>query len=204
MDIENLKQIFRRYYLQEFENFDFIKEDKILNNESVKEIIKDNKKIIEKNIKVFGENSIEIFYNLNQNEKLVIIYKIFLNKNSKLNMKIKGKISGELYSYIEITHNENSESNLLEIYISRGKVIAISNVEIPENAIESNGNLSQYLLQLNNNLNVLFPILNVRNNKSKGFHSSKIIKLDKEQLFYLNSRNIKDIDKLLETSLLEI
>ena len=123
-------------------------------------------------------------------------------ENSRSNISISGKVYGHLYFYSEFLHHKRSNSNVFEKFIVYGESINISKIIIPEDAEYSEGNLEQVIVNSENSRSISIPILDVRNNTSKGTHSSKNIKLTDEEIFYLKHLGIssKEIYDLIESS----
>ncbi len=187
MDIPDFKQIFRKYYDKEFDNYDI--EKKIIENESFE--LKCNKKIYFNEIKLSKNIKIKL-----ENEDKSIVYNRFIIKDkSDIKMLVINK--GHLLIYNEILLDSNSVSNFEERYVNYDKLINRSELIIEKE--NSKGSLNQYLLEYGNTFSVLIPILKVTNYSSKGFHGSKIVKILPNMQFYLNSLGInkKDIERLI-------
>jgi Fe-S cluster assembly protein SufD len=117
-----------------------------------------------------GENSdlsvrnIFISENQEHNHDLIVIHK---EKNSKSDLQSRGILS-------------SSKINLKGL------------IKIEEKAEDSEGYQKSDLLILNDSEAVSIPDLEIKNNKVKCSHGSSITRLDKEKIFYLQTRGVDE------------
>jgi len=119
------------------------------------------------------------------------------NITGKVKINILINNSGNLKIYNLYKINSNSSSDSIEKIYNKNNIVLISKIFIDKNSENSEGKLSQYLLE-ENGISILLPILDIENNKSKGFHGSKILKLTEKEENYLrylslNKEEIKNI-----------
>jgi len=191
MDSTFFKNLFKRYYDKIFDNYKIIEKEFNINKDQYIEIN------LDKNIyyNVFNINNSEIKIRINNND-ISIIYNEF-NIIGKVKVNILINNSGNLRIYNLYKINSNSSSDLIEKIYNKNNVVLISRIFIDRNSENSEGKLSQYLLE-ENGISTLLPILDIENNKSKGFHGSKILKLTEKEENYLrylslNKEEIKNI-----------
>ncbi|MFP3316789.1 MAG: SufD family Fe-S cluster assembly protein [Candidatus Nanopusillus sp.] len=191
MDSTFFKNLFKRYYDKIFDNYKIIKKEFNINKDQYIEIN------LDKNIyyNVFNINNSEIKIRINNND-ISIIYNEF-NIIGKVKVNILINNSGNLRIYNLYKINSNSSSDSIEKIYNKNNVVLISRIFIDRNSENSEGKLSQYLLE-ENGISTLLPILDIENNKSKGFHGSKILKLTEKEENYLrylslNKEEIKNI-----------
>ena len=191
MDSTFFKNLFKRYYDKIFDNYKIIEKEFNINKDQYIEIN------LDKNIyyNVFNINNSEIKIRINNND-ISIIYNEF-NIIGKVKVNILINNSGNLRIYNLYKINSNSSSDSIEKIYNKNNVVLISRISIDRNSENSEGKLSQYLLE-ENGISTLLPILDIENNKSKGFHGSKILKLTEKEENYLrylslNKEEIKNI-----------
>jgi hypothetical protein len=181
--MEDLVKLFKKYYKEDFEKLqrDFLSVE--VKNGYTEKIEKEG--IFIREIKASNGSNINIILRVDENKIAVIVLRVFIPENSTLNVNVIGKSKGELYFYSEAIHEKKSISYLSEKFIIVGKMVNISKIIIPENSEYSEGNLEQIIINKEGSNVVTIPILDVRNNTSKGMHASKNIKLSEEEIFYL-------------------
>jgi hypothetical protein len=181
--MEDLVKLFKKYYKEDFEKLqrDFLSVE--VKNGYTEKIEKEG--IFIREIKASNGSNINIILRVDENKIAVIVLRVFIPENSTLNVNVIGKSKGELYFYSEAIHEKKSISYLSEKFIIVGKMVNISKIIIPENSEYSEGNLEQIIINKEGSNVVTIPILDVRNNASKGMHASKNIKLSEEEIFYL-------------------
>jgi len=191
MDSTFFKNLFKRYYDKIFDNYKIIEKEFNINKDQHIEIN------LDKNIyyNVFNINNSEIKIRINNND-ISIIYNEF-NIIGKVKVNILINNSGNLRIYNLYKINSNSSSDSIEKIYNKNNIVLISKIFIDRNSENSEGKLSQYLLE-ENGISTLLPILDIENNKSKGFHGSKILKLTEKEENYLrylslNKEEIKNI-----------
>ncbi|MFP3132125.1 MAG: SufD family Fe-S cluster assembly protein [Candidatus Nanopusillus sp.] len=191
MDSTFFKNLFKRYYDKIFDNYKIIEKEFNIDKDQYIEIN------LDKNIyyNVFNINNSEIKIRINNND-ISIIYNEF-NIIGKVKVNILINNSGNLRIYNLYKINSNSSSDSIEKIYNKNNVVLISRIFIDRNSENSEGKLSQYLLE-ENGISTLLPILDIENNKSKGFHGSKILKLTEKEENYLrylslNKEEIKNI-----------
>ncbi|MEM0481080.1 MAG: SufD family Fe-S cluster assembly protein [Candidatus Aenigmatarchaeota archaeon] len=124
------------------------------------------------------------------NSKFSILYeKIYCEGN--VNYTLKGKVN-EFYHYLELINLENSNSNAEIRLFTKGYTVVIGKVVAFETSKNSSGNLKMLFLPSKKANIVSIPILDIRNDTSKGFHSTKIIKLDEDQILFLRSKGLEE------------
>jgi hypothetical protein len=178
MDLQFFKNLFRKYFEKEFEKYEIIKKEYEFNNDNFLEIKLENK----------------IYYNVFNLENCKLKIKIINNGKSMIynefnifgNVKIEFLIDNNSYLYFYNFYNikENSNGEFLEKIYNKKKIVLISKIFIDKNSENSEGKLNQILLE-EDGISILLPILDIRNNKSKGFHGSKVLKLSREEINYL-------------------
>jgi hypothetical protein len=181
--MEDLVKLFKKYYKEDFEKLqrDFLSVE--VKNGYTEKIEKEG--IFIREIKASNGSNINIILRVDENKIAVIVLRVFIPENSTLNVNVIGKSKGELYFYSEAIHEKKSISYLSEKFIIVGKMVNISKIIIPENSEYSEGNLEQIIINKEGSNVVTIPILDVRNNTSKGMHASKNIKLSEEEILYL-------------------
>jgi len=150
--------------------------------------------------KIFAENSKIV---LNFDSDFAIIYDEVYSKG-KVEYNVYGRV-GEVYHYFKLIPMENSSVNSKVKNFVEKHLVSIGIIFIPENSANSFGNLEKYFLMKEKASVVSFPILDVLNSTSKAFHSSKKLKLEEEQIFYLNTKGINHskIEELILKDFLE-
>jgi len=144
--------------------------------------------------KIFAENSKIV---LNFDSDFSIVYDEVYAKGN-VEYKVYGKI-GEAYHYFKLIPLENSSViSKVKNFVEKN-LVSIGTIFIPENSVNSFGSLEKYFLTKEKASVISFPILDVLNDTSRAFHSSKTIKLEEEQIFYLNIKGLKPskIEKLI-------
>ncbi|MCG2868035.1 MAG: SufD family Fe-S cluster assembly protein [Candidatus Nanopusillus sp.] len=191
MDLIFFKDLFKKYYDKIFDNYKIIKNEFNINNDQYIEIN------LDKNIyyNVFNINSSEIKIRINNNDISMIYNEFNIIGKVKINILINNSGNLKIYNLYKI--NSNSSSDSIEKIYNKNNIVLISKIFIDKNSENSEGKLSQYLLE-ENGISILLPILDIENNKSKGFHGSKILKLTEKEESYLrylsiNKEEIKNI-----------
>jgi len=191
MDLIFFKDLFKKYYDKIFDNYKIIKNEFNINNDQYIEIN------LDKNIyyNVFNINSSEIKIRINNNDISMMYNEFNISGKVKINILINNSGNLKIYNLYKI--NSNSSSDSIEKIYNKNNVVLISKIFIDKNSENSEGKLSQYLLE-ENGISILLPILDIENNKSKGFHGSKILKLTEKEESYLrylsiNKEEIKNI-----------
>ena len=191
MDSKFFKDLFKRYYEQIFDNYKIIGKEFNINKDQYIEIN------LDKNIyyNVFNIINSEVKIKINNNDVSMIYNEFNIIGKAKINILINN--SGKLRIYDLYKVNSNSSSDSIEKIYNKNNVVLISKIFIDKNSENSEGKLSQYLFE-ENGISVLLPILDIENNKSKGFHGSKILKLTEKEENYLkylslNKEEIKNI-----------
>jgi len=191
MDSKFFKDLFKRYYEKIFDNYKIIEKEFNINKDQYIEIN------LDKNIyyNVFNINNSEIKIRINNNDISMIYNEFNITGKVKINILINN--SGNLRIYNLYKVNSNSSSDSIEKIYNKNNVVLISKIFIDKNSENSEGKLSQYLFE-ENGISILLPILDIENNKSKGFHGSKIFKLTEKEENYLrylslNKEEIKNI-----------
>ena len=191
MDLIFFKDLFKKYYDKIFDNYKIIKNGFNINNDQYIEIN------LDKNIyyNVFNINSSEIKIRINNNDISMMYNEFNIIGKAKINILINNSGNLKIYNLYKI--NSNSSSDSIEKIYNKNNIVLISKIFIDKNSENSEGKLSQYLLE-ENGISILLPILDIENNKSKGFHGSKILKLTEKEENYLrylsiNKEEIKNI-----------
>ncbi|MFP3167363.1 MAG: SufD family Fe-S cluster assembly protein [Candidatus Nanopusillus sp.] len=191
MDSNFFKDLFKRYYEKVFDNYKIVEKEFNINKDQYIEIN------LDKNIyyNVFNINNSEIKIRINNNDISMIYNEFNIIGKVKINILINN--SGNLRIYNLYKVNSNSSSDSIEKIYNKNNVVLISKIFIDKNSENSEGRLSQYLFE-ENGISILLPILDIENNKSKGFHGSKILKLTEKEENYLrylslNKEEIKNI-----------
>jgi len=191
MDSKFFKDLFKKYYEKIFDNYKIIEKEFNINKDQYIEID------LDKNIyyNVFNINNSEVKIKINNNDISMIYNEFNIIGKVKINILINN--SGNLRIYNLYKVNNNSSSDSIEKIYNKNNVVLISKIFIDKNSENSEGKLSQYLLE-ENGISILLPILDIENNKSKGFHGSKIFKLTEKEENYLkylslNKEEIKNI-----------
>jgi hypothetical protein len=199
--MEDLVRLFKRYYKEDFEKLQKDFRSIEVKDRYTEKIEKEG--IFIREVKASNGSNINVILKVDENKIAVIVLKFFIPKNSTVNVNVIGKSKGELYFYSEVIHDKKSISYLLEKFIIVGKMVNISKIIIPEASEYSEGNLEQLIINKEGSKVVTIPILDVRNNTSKGVHSSKNIKLSEEEVFYLKHFGIHSdkIFNLIEESI---
>ncbi|PVU70257.1 hypothetical protein DDW05_02870 [Candidatus Nanobsidianus stetteri] len=191
MDSKFFKDLFKKYYEKIFDNYKIIEKEFNINKNQYIEIN------LDKNIyyNVFNINNSEVKIRINNNDTSMIYNEFNIIGKVKINILINN--SGNLRIYNLYKVNSNSSSDSIEKIYNKNNVVLISKIFIDKNSENSEGKLSQYLFE-ENGISILLPILDIENNKSKGFHGSKILKLTEKEENYLrylslNKEEIKNI-----------
>ncbi|MCC5446842.1 SufD family Fe-S cluster assembly protein [Candidatus Nanobsidianus stetteri] len=191
MDSKFFKDLFKKYYEKIFDNYKIIEKEFNINKNQYIEIN------LDKNIyyNVFNIDNSEVKIRINNNDTSMIYNEFNIIGKVKINILINN--SGNLRIYNLYKVNSNSSSDSIEKIYNKNNVVLISKIFIDKNSENSEGKLSQYLFE-ENGISILLPILDIENNKSKGFHGSKILKLTEKEENYLrylslNKEEIKNI-----------
>jgi len=191
MDSTFFKDLFKKYYEKIFDNYKIIEKEFNINKDQYIEIN------LDKNIyyNVFNINNSEIKIKINNNDISMIYNEFNIIGKAKINILINNSGNLRIYNLYKI--NSNSSSDSIEKIYNKNNVVLISKIFIDKNSENSEGKLSQYLFE-ENGISILLPILDIENNKSKGFHGSKILKLTEKEENYLrylslNKEEIKNI-----------
>jgi len=191
MDSTFFKDLFKKYYEKIFDNYKIIEKEFNINKDQYIEIN------LDKNIyyNVFNINNFEIKIRINNNDISMIYNEFNITGKAKINILINNSGNLRIYNLYKI--NSNSSSDSIEKVYNKNNVVLISKIFIDRNSENSEGKLSQYLFE-ENGISILLPILDIENNKSKGFHGSKIFKLTEKEENYLkylslNKEEIKNI-----------
>lgn len=201
--MEELYKIFGKYFPKEFINYEINKKEIKIENEKINIEFEENKLNIFK-IDLNGDSKITL--DLFKQKNYLIYLLIVLNENSSLNLNIRGKILNKALLAIEVLSNKNSRAKIVEKVIVGGEYINISKLFISDQAINSDLTLEQYYMIYENGKIINLPILNVNRKECKVEHSSKKIKLNEDQIFYLETKSFskEKIINLLEKSFLEV
>lgn len=132
-------------------------------------------------------------------KKCILVDLIKVNGN--LEYEFFGKVN-KLYHFAKIIHLPNSNSNIKIRILNKNKTVSIVNSIIPKKSYNSFTSIEKIFINSEKSILISYPILNIKNKFSKGFHSSKILKLESDQIFYLKSKGIKDIEKLIIESII--
>ncbi|AMD29741.1 hypothetical protein Nps_01395 [Candidatus Nanopusillus acidilobi] len=183
MDLIFFKDLFKKYYDKIFDNYKIIKNEFNINKDQYIEIN------LDKNIyyNVFNINSSEIKIRINNNDISMMYNEFNIIGKVKINILINNSGNLKIYNLYKI--NSNSYSDSIEKIYNKNNIVLISKIFIDKNSENSEGKLSQYLLE-ENGISILLPILDIENNKSKGFHGSKILKLTEKEESYLRYLSI--------------
>jgi hypothetical protein len=191
MDSIFFKDLFKKYYEKIFDNYKIIEKEFNINKDQYIEIN------LDKNIyyNVFNINNSEIKIRINNNDISMIYNEFNIIGKVKINILINNSGNLRIYNLYKI--NSNSSSDSIEKIYNKNNIVLISKIFINKNSENSEGKLSQYLFE-ENGISILLPILDIENNKSKGFHGSKILKLTEKEENYLrylsiNKEEIKNI-----------
>lgn len=131
------------------------------------------------------------------NSKNVILYeKIFCKNNLEYEMIGKAK---KLFHFMEIINFSNTFSSIKIRILNLKKVFSIVKIVIPKKSENSISNLNKVFLNTENSFLISYPIVVLENPTSRVTHSSKSIKMDKDQLFYLKTKGFerKKIENLI-------
>lgn len=201
--MEELYKIFGKYFPAEFSNYEINKKEMKVDNKDIDLEFEENK-INTFKINLKGESKINL--NLFKQKNYLIHLLILLDENSNLTLNIRGKIFSKVLLALEIIGNKNSKAKISEKIIVNGEYTSISKLTVPENAIDSDLLLDQYYMIVEGGKIVNLPILNVNRKECKVKHSSKKIKLNEDQIFYLETKGFskENIINLLEKSFFEI
>ncbi|NAZ26198.1 MAG: hypothetical protein GU343_01510, partial [Nanoarchaeota archaeon] len=174
-----------------FDNYKIIEKEFNINKDQYIEIN------LDKNIyyNVFNINNSEVKIRINNNDISMIYNEFNIIGKAKINILINNSGNLRIYNLYKI--NSNSSSDSIEKIYNKNNIVLISKIFINKNSENSEGKLSQYLFE-ENGISILLPILDIENNKSKGFHGSKIFKLTEKEENYLrylslNKEEIKNI-----------
>ena len=132
-------------------------------------------------------NRFKIDYNSNININLIQQENSNLNFNyssivkNKINIKINSILNGD---------NNNTNINIKSVTEDKGKCIISSSADIKPNIKENNLLESIKVLLLNDEESVVIPNLLVSSNEVEVNHAATLSGIDKEYLFYLNSKGI--------------
>jgi len=191
MDSKFFKDLFKRYYENTFDSYKIIEKEFNINKDQYIEIN------LDKNIyyNVFNINNSEVKIKINNNDISMIYNEFNIIGKVKINILINNSGNLRIYNLYKVNSNSSSES--IEKIYNRNNVVLISKIFIDKDSENSEGKLSQYLFE-ENGISILLPILDIENNKSKGFHGSKILKLTEKEENYLrylslNKEEIKNI-----------
>jgi len=191
MDSKFFKDLFKKYYEKIFDNYKIIEKEFNINKDQYIEIN------LDKNIyyNVFNINNSEIRIRINNNDISMIYNEFNIIGKVKINILINNSGNLRIYNLYKVNSNYSSDS--IEKIYNKNNVVLISKIFIDKNSENSEGKLSQYLFE-ENGISILLPILDIENNKSKGFHGSKILKLTEKEENYLrylslNKEEIKNI-----------
>jgi Fe-S cluster assembly scaffold protein SufB len=193
--MEDLVRLFKRYYKEDFEKLQKDFRSVEAKDGYTEKIEKEG--IFIREIKASNGSNINLIVKVDENKITVIVLRVFIPENSTVNVNVIGKSKGELYFYSEAIHERKSVSYLSERFIIFGKMVNLSKIIIPESSEYSEGNLEQIIINKEGSNVVTIPILDVRNNTSKGMHASKNIKLSEEEIFYLKHLGIQG-DKIFD------
>jgi len=144
--------------------------------------------------RIFAENSRIV---LNFDSDFAIVYDEVYSKGN-VEYNIFGRV-GEVYHYFKLVPlKESSVASKVKNFVEK-HLVSIGVIFIPDDSANSFGNLEKYFLTKEKASVVSFPILDVLNSTSKAFHSSKTLKLEEEQILYLNTKGLKfsEIEKLI-------
>jgi Fe-S cluster assembly scaffold protein SufB len=199
--MEDLVKLFKKYYKEDFEKLQKDFRSVEAKDGYTEKIEKEG--VFIREIKASNGSNINIIVKVDENKITVIVLRVFIPENSTVNVNVIGKSEGELYFYSEAIHEKKSISYLSERFIIAGKMVNLSKIIIPENSEYSEGNLEQIIINKEGSNVVTIPILDVRNNTSKGMHASKNVKLSEEEIFYLKHFGIQGdkIFNLIEESM---
>ena len=199
--MEDLVKLFKKYYKEDFEKLQRDSLSVEAKDGYTEKIEKEG--VFIREIKASNGSNINIIVKVDENKITVIVLRVFIPENSTVNVNVIGKSKGEMYFYSEAIHEKKSISYLSERFIIAGKMVNLSKIIIPENSEYSEGNLEQIIINKEGSNVVTIPILDVRNNTSKGMHASKNVKLSEEEIFYLKHLGIHSdkIFNLIEESM---
>jgi Fe-S cluster assembly scaffold protein SufB len=181
--MEDLVKLFKRYYKEDFDKLQKDFRSVEAKDGYTEKIEKEG--VFIREIKASNGSNINLIIKVEGTKMTVIVLRVFIPENSTVNVNVIGKSKGELYFYSEAIHEKKSISYLSEKFIIAGKMVNLSKIIIPEASEYSEGNLEQLIINKEGSNVVTIPILDVRNNTSKGMHASKNIKLSEEEIFYL-------------------
>ncbi|BFI73665.1 hypothetical protein YN1_6520 [Nanoarchaeota archaeon] len=192
MDSTFFKELFRKYYDRNFDKYEIIKNEYNIDYDKIFEINLDEKIYYN----VFNLKNCNIKFRIKNDKKSMIYNEFNIEGNVKIDFLIEN--NGELYFYNLYNIKNKSYGEFLEKIYNEKKVVIISKILIDKDSENSEGKLNQILLE-ENGISILLPILDVKNDKSKGFHGSKLLKLNKEEINYLRYLSLDEnkINELL-------
>ena len=126
-----------------------------------------------------------ITLNQNNNSNLTLNYSLIINDKSSL------KINSNLFG-----NDNDTEIKVCAVTEKKGSVVVSSTADAKQNI--SNNNLLEDIrvLLLNDEESVVIPNLLVSSNEVETNHAATISSVDKDYLFYLNSKGIDDVNAI--------
>lgn len=147
--------------------------------------------------KINGENS-NIINKINSKFSIVVD---LIHSRGTIKYETIGKAKN-FYHFVKITSEKKSNSKIKIILLNEKRIVSITKIIIPKKSFMSFSSVEKIFINKENAILTSLPILIVKNNSSKAYHSSKTIKLSNEQIFYLKSKGINNISKLILESLI--
>ena len=182
----------KRYY----ENFDiYIKRDASLDLKMISQI--NENVLMNSNINIYNEGDVSITNIMSGGKLARSRVNVFLSKGSKLTIKDASFHSGQEIEdkYINVVHRDSNSESRIDLYSilnKNSKGIIKGMVRIKPNSSGSKTELNEKAVIIGNARVNLIPALEVGTNDVIASHSDSSETIDKDKLFYLESKGLNE------------
>lgn len=145
------------------------------------------------NLKIILKDNAKLIYNKYNKDVSNINVNIDVSNNTYLsfNQSIYDLIEGEYKIFTNILGNNNNASvNFYGVSNNNGKIKVNATADVKKNIKDNTMLENVRILALNDNNNIIYPNLLVASDEVSINHNATISSLDKDYLFYLNSKGL--------------
>lgn len=131
----------------------------------------------------FSKREVNNKITINQEDNSTLVYNYSLLLTNKSNIRIDSNIKGS---------NNNCEINVKAVTQEKGSLEIMATGDVAENLTNNKYLENIRILVLNDEENTIIPNLLVSSNNIEALHNATISSINKDELFYLNSKGISN------------
>lgn len=150
-----------------------------------KAVLKENAKLV----------TVDLFFDTSNEEKKINLLAVLDGEHSEIR-KYQALLSRRLNVNCEIEHNSKNTTSLIKAKgLAYGKINYIGKVKVNKSATGTKAEQKAEIILLNPEAECqVLPILEVENDDVDCSHGAAIGEIDQEQIFYLTSRGLKELE----------